>query len=79
MKWLYSTLGDGSLPKTNRGSWQDRLQWEGRREGGGLTKFMVECGAFNREASLFGEGGHFRRKTELPLWVVMCNVTLTLR
>lgn len=32
MKWLSSTLRDGSLPKTNRGSWQDRLQWEGVRE-----------------------------------------------
>lgn len=30
MEWLRSTLGDGSLPKTNRGSWQDRLQWGGR-------------------------------------------------
>lgn len=82
MKWLYSTLGDGSLPKTNRGSWQDRLQRERRRVGGGkgifcgggVTKFIVELGALGGEASLFGEGGHFRRRaTELP--VLMCNVT----
>lgn len=32
---------------------------------------------FKREASLFGEGHRFRHRTQVPLWPVMCNVTLT--
>ena len=64
MKWLCTAPGDGSLPKTDRGS-------DG---GGGGDDQMV-----GREASLFGTGGRFKGKTKLPDWVIVCNVTRTLR
>lgn len=50
--------------------------WRGKWGGGRVTKFILEWGASSGEASLFGEGGHFRRgATELPVWALMCNVT----